>query len=554
MKITDKFWTLCVRLFNIVTLSSIEHNANQQPLGGLTSHGDQLDAGLKGPIFSPPNGPDDFVCDYSGMKGSTWRFCSTPNDRGCWLTNGTKRYGISTDYEAEWPQGITRKYTLNVTDMTLAPDGYQNKGGKAFNRTYPGPWIRACWGDNVEVTVTNYLKNNGTTVHWHGIRQLGTPFMDGVNGVTQCPIAGSPNNDSYTYKFKASQYGTSWYHSHYALQYADGILGPLTIFGPSSANYDEAVDPLLMADWNHQSAFSLFYQEITPGKGPPSMTSILLNGIGQYKCTDAEKKSGLCVDQTSFYNMTLTKGKRYLLRLINTSVDSTFIFSIDNHNVTVIGADFVPIHPYETNSVLVGIGQRYHVIVNTNTINDHRPANQQAYWIRTVVADHCGGFSSKPDNRTGILFYDGADKKLLPKTNISSFPTACSDEPYEKLKPYVPWQVGVPANQQESSTFEAGLDSPPAPGPFPPPGPFSHWSLASQPLWINFSNPTIRNVNQAKTDWAPQMVVVPENVQPNAWVYLLVTATAFPFGTSPGKNFVPASHPVSESPELSPHN
>ena len=50
------------------------------------------------------------------------------------------------------------------------------------------------------------------------------------------------------------------------------------------------------------------------------------------------------------------QGVRYLLRLINTSVDSTFIFSIDGHNLTVIGMDFVPIEPYTNTSVLIGIG------------------------------------------------------------------------------------------------------------------------------------------------------------------------------------------------------
>ena len=386
-------------------------------------------------------------------------------------------------------------------------------------------------------------KTKPATIHWHGIRQLGTPDMDGVNGVTQCPIAGYPTNDSYTYKFKALQYGTSWYHSHYSLQYPDGVLGPLTIFGPSSVNYDEAIDPLLMADWNHKSAFGLFWEEVTPRAGPPNMTSILLNGIGHYQCTVAEKNAGVCVDQTSFYNMTLTRGKRYLLRLINTSVDSTFIFSIDNHNLTVIETDFVPIHPYQTNSVLVAIGQRYHVIVEANSVDD-RPLSQQSYWIRTVVADQCGGFFSKPDNRTGIVYYHGADNTSLPSTSINKFPTKCADEPYESLKPIVPWTVGAPANQQEASTFEAGLEPAPAPGPLPPPGNFSRWELATQPLWLNFSNPTILNVNQAKTSWPPQMVVVPENVPANSWVYLLVTATAFPFGASTGRNFVPASHPV----------
>lgn len=32
------------------------------------------------------------------------------------------------------------------------------------------------------------MENNGTSVHWHGIRQLNNNEMDGVPGVTQCPI------------------------------------------------------------------------------------------------------------------------------------------------------------------------------------------------------------------------------------------------------------------------------------------------------------------------------------------------------------------------------
>lgn len=38
------------------------------------------------------------------------------------------------------------------------------------------------------VTVHNNLTNlNGTSFHWHGIRQFQTNFLDGVPGVTQCP-------------------------------------------------------------------------------------------------------------------------------------------------------------------------------------------------------------------------------------------------------------------------------------------------------------------------------------------------------------------------------
>lgn len=57
------------------------------------------------------------------------------------------------------------------------------------------------------------------------------------------------------------------------------MAGPLTIYGPSSANYDEAKDPILMTDWNHRSGFQDFQKELTANP-LPVMDSILLNGKG----------------------------------------------------------------------------------------------------------------------------------------------------------------------------------------------------------------------------------------------------------------------------------
>lgn len=79
--------------------------------------------------------------------------------------------------------------------------------------------------------------------------------FDGVPGVTQCPIA---PGDSLTYRFPATQYGSTWYHSHFSLQYADGLLGPLIINGPASANYDEDLGMVMLSDWGHESAFPLW--------------------------------------------------------------------------------------------------------------------------------------------------------------------------------------------------------------------------------------------------------------------------------------------------------
>lgn len=278
MKLLKKWLADLIHVLDLITLSPSGGDlVPQQPLLQPSTLQPSVGIPHPGPIFQPPNPKGDFECNYTREVG--WKECNTPQNRECWLRgpNG-EELNISTNYEMIAPKGTLRQYELNVTNMTLAPDGFINTQGKVFNNSYPGPWIQACWGDDIEIKVTNYLEKNGTTIHWHGIRQNGTLDMDGVNGVTQCPIA---TNDSFTYKFKATQYGTSWYHSHYSLQYADGLLGPMTIYGPSSANYDEAKKPLLMTDWSHRSAFEDFYVEM--GGNKPSMTSALMDGRGKLK-------------------------------------------------------------------------------------------------------------------------------------------------------------------------------------------------------------------------------------------------------------------------------
>lgn len=62
----------------------------------------------------------------------------------------------------------------------------------------------------------------GTTVHWHGHHQRGTPYMDGAPLVTQCPI--SPGS-LFRYTFTASLAGSHFWHSHAGMQRADGAFG-----------------------------------------------------------------------------------------------------------------------------------------------------------------------------------------------------------------------------------------------------------------------------------------------------------------------------------------
>ena len=55
----------------------------------------------------------------------------------------------------------------------------------------------------------------------------------------------------------------------------------MTFHGPSSADYDEALDPFLFSDWSHNSAFQDFSQELH--KGNPLMSTVILNGKGEQR-------------------------------------------------------------------------------------------------------------------------------------------------------------------------------------------------------------------------------------------------------------------------------
>ena len=449
MKFFDNLCRAIVQTLGLTALTRWRDDGNNQwPLGDV---GD-VDAHLPdGPKFTLPN--SQIECDYSAMKGYKWVGGSQTGPVGSWLEPPDKEhipYNIFTDYENVMPTGTFRYYHLDLINGTaigqeVNADGKPQTGTKFFNASYPGPWIQACWGDTLSINVTNRLKTNGTSIHWHGIRQLTTWNMDGVNAVTQCAIA---PNDSMTYTFQARQYGTSWYHSHYSLQYPDGVLGPLTIFGPSSAHYDDALDPWLVTDWSHQSAFTSYDIELT--KPPPPMDTILLNGTGTFNCTSwtAKNPGEPCPQPPKIFNGFFQRGKSYLIRLINTSTASTFIFSVDQHVMKVIGMDFVPIKPYTTKSVFVGIGQRYHVVIQAIPDNELVPVENKNYWIRAVPASGCFPSTAYANETVGVIRYDRGNTKT-PTTSRYQFDTICRDEPYDKLTPVVWKEVGKPSNQCE---------------------------------------------------------------------------------------------------------
>ncbi len=94
----------------------------------------------------------------------------------------------------------TVTYNWDVTWVNAAPDGF-TRPVIGINNAWPCPKIDAVVGDTVVVNLNNLLVNETTGLHFHGINQINTNFMDGPSGVTQCPV---PPGSSITYTFVVS--------------------------------------------------------------------------------------------------------------------------------------------------------------------------------------------------------------------------------------------------------------------------------------------------------------------------------------------------------------
>ncbi|OJJ70210.1 hypothetical protein ASPBRDRAFT_197903 [Aspergillus brasiliensis CBS 101740] len=489
---------------------------------------------------------DGFECEYPGL-GNDFDPPSE-KDRTVWLKSKHSReqdISIKTNYEDYAPRGKVRHVSVTVrTDPSQPkyPDGRDYRQGKYFDLEYPGPLIEACWGDTVYVHVTNKLQENGTAIHMHGIRMLNDSLADGVPGVTQCPIA---PEETHTYKFRAVQYGTTWYHSHYSLQYTDGLLGPLTIYGPASTpQYDEVMKPIMIADHNNRSAFEDWTWGVVEKhvQGPIKMESIIINGHGSYMAQHPDNR----------YKTKVNPGKRILLRLINASTDTAYIFSIDDHELEIIGADLVPVKPYKKTHLYIGIGQRYHVILQTKPQDQHRPN----YWIRTEPAEHCQNFAFPQNERQGILAYD-EKYPYDPTSGKHLYSTVCQDEDHDKLKPV--FQIDVPKPEPSQlkkvklpiKVKRDDFKLPAEPENHVEEGPeIGVWKVMSGPAWVNYKEPTVKYINRSESEWPPTAALMEANKirtqNSSTWAYIVIDGGHQP--TDPnvpkGEDIIPAAHPM----------
>ena len=147
---------------------------------------------------------------------------------------------------------------------------------------------------------------------------------------------------------------------------------------------------------------------------------------------------------------TFQPGKKHLLRLISPSTLSTpILFSIDNHNMTIISNDFTSIVPYSTDVVQLGPGQRSDVII------DATGEAGQSFWMRIRQPTFCGytlqGFGLgavyyTPSAATGQSRFPDT----LPNSNFNNpVENNCINDPLNKTVP----SYTIPAIKQPDKTI-----------------------------------------------------------------------------------------------------
>lgn len=221
-------------------------------------------------------------------------------------------------------------------------------------------------------------------------------------------------------------------------QYGNGVVGPIVINGPASTNYDIDMGPLIINDWYYQTADqvdNLFLDAVQSGLGGPASSNILINGTNK----NAANTTG------SYLATKLTTGKKHLFRIINTSVDNALRVSLDGHLLEVITSDFVPIQPIFVESLLVGVGQRYEIVIT---------ANQSAgnYWFRAEA--ETAGCSSFSDNVGLSIFTYSTVKKATPTTSSTYTNGGVCDEPSNM----VPWVINQVSSEAAFIAQASELD------------------------------------------------------------------------------------------------
>ncbi|WPC31532.1 multicopper oxidase domain-containing protein [Acinetobacter towneri] len=281
-----------------------------------------------------------------------------------------------------------KEYHLTIAEQTV------NITGKPVQRItvngqFPAPALEFEEGDEAVIHVNNQLKNQDSSIHWHGLLLPG--LMDGVPGFNG--FQGIKPQGHFVYQFKVRQSGTYWYHAHSKGQEQDGLYGSLVIHpkAKSAVNAHEYTDRdyvVMLSDFHEKSSNQIqkdlkisaeFYQNQRETLGDV-WRQVQRDGL---KATWSDRKmwNQMRMLKTDLSDVTgytfLMNGKtpeqnwtgvfkpneKVRLRFINASAMSFYDVRIPNLKMTVVSADGQPVKPVTVDEFRIGTAETYDVIV-----------------------------------------------------------------------------------------------------------------------------------------------------------------------------------------------
>lgn len=299
-----------------------------------------------------------------------------------------------------------KEYHLNISQGMVNVTGKPVKR-MTVNGKFIAPLLEFEEGDEAVIHVHNQLKDQDTSLHWHGLLLPG--LMDGVPGFNG--FQGIQPKGDFTYRFKVRQNGTYWYHAHSKGQEQDGLYGPLVIYPKGKqpvATHEKAErDYVLMLSDFHESdsaqimanlkksaeyyqnqretVLDVWKQVKQQGLKASWQDRAMWNQMRMLK-TDLSDVTGyrfLVNGQTPEQNWTGTfkTGEKVRLRFINASAMSFFDVRIPDLKMTVLSADGQPVQPVPVDEFRIGAAETYDVIVEPM---------QEHYQVQAESIDRAG--------------------------------------------------------------------------------------------------------------------------------------------------------------------
>ncbi|WP_326683727.1 multicopper oxidase family protein [Streptomyces microflavus] len=365
-------------------------------------------------------------------------------DSGTYVSPGGKEVAAAEEARGSGP---VRKVSLTATRTRLNLGGGTTVTSWAYGDRLPGREVRVSAGDTLDLTLANHLPQP-TSMHWHGLALRND--MDGVPGLTQRDIA--PGAD-FRYRFAVPHPGTYWFHPHSGVQQDRGLYAPLVVEDPKEPLAYDKEWVVVLDDWVDGVAGSTpdaVLKELSGGMGGGMDHGAHSMSGAEAEAAEAEDPDGGSPSRMMMgarsellggdagdvaYPYYLVNGRvaedpetfrarpgdRIRLRIINAGGDTAFRVALGGHRLTVTHTDGFPVRHAQGDAVLLGMGERYDVLVTAGdgafplvALAEGKKASALA--VLRTGSGAAPGASVRPEELDGKLIEAG---RLVPDPSVA---------------------------------------------------------------------------------------------------------------------------------------